>query len=193
MVNQQQGRRRNRGEDDDSSGLTERTVRINRVSKVVKGGRHLSFSAMVVVGDGEGKVGIGMGKADAVPDAIRKGSTFAQKSMIDVPMKGDTIPHEITVKFGGTVVMLKPARPGTGVIAGESVRAVVELAGIKDIVTKVRRSTNPTNVVKATLQGLQRMKDPEHEVSRRREFAQRLFTSSQEPAEPAEPAKLVEE
>ena len=193
MVNQQQGRRRNRGEDDDSSGLTERTVRINRVSKVIKGGRHLSFSAMVVVGDGEGRVGIGMGKADAVPDAIRKGSTYAQKSMIAVPMKGDTIPHEITVKFGGSVVMLRPARPGTGVIAGESVRAVVELAGIKDIVTKVRRSTNPTNVVKATLKGLQRMKDPEHEVSRRQEFAQRLFTSSQERAEPAEPAELVEE
>ena len=186
MVNQQQGRRRNRGEEDDSSGLTERTVRINRVSKVIKGGRHLSFSAMVVVGDGEGKVGIGMGKADAVPDAIRKGSTYAQKSMIEVPMKGDTIPHEITVKFGGTVVMLKPARPGTGVIAGESVRAVVELAGIKDIVSKVRRSTNPTNVVKATIQGLQRMKDPDTEVSRRREFAQRSITSSQETAENAE-------
>ena len=193
MVNQQQGRRRNRGEEDDSSGLTERTVRINRVSKVIKGGRHLSFSAMVVVGDGEGKVGIGMGKADAVPDAIRKGSTFAQKSMIDVPMKGDTIPHEITVKFGGTVVMLKPARPGTGVIAGESVRAVVELAGIKDIVTKVRRSTNPTNVVKATLQGLQRLKDPEREVSRRQEFAQRLFASTQETIETAETAELAED
>ena len=99
MVTQQQSRRRNRPEEEDT-GLTERTVRINRVSKVIKGGRHLSFSAMVVVGDGEGKVGIGMGKADAVPDAIKKGSTYAQKAMIDVPMKGDTIPHEITVKFG---------------------------------------------------------------------------------------------
>ena len=172
MVNQQQGRRRNRGEEEDS-GLTERTVRINRVSKVIKGGRHLSFSAVVVVGDGEGRVGIGMGKADAVPDAIRKGSTYAQKSLIQVPMKGDTIPHEVTVKFGGSLVMLRPAPPGTGVIAGESVRAVVELAGIKDIVTKVRRSTNPTNVVKATLEGLQRIKDPEEEISKRRNFAQR--------------------
>jgi small subunit ribosomal protein S5 len=128
---------------------------------------------MVVVGDGEGKVGIGMGKADAVPDAIRKGSTFAQKNMIEVPVKGDTVPHEVTVKYGGTIVMLKPAPPGTGVIAGESVRAVIELAGIKDIVTKVRRSTNPTNVVKATIEGLRSMKDPDAEVLRRREFAQR--------------------
>ena len=169
---EQQGRRRNRGDEEDS-GLPERTVRINRVSKVVKGGRHLSFSAMVVVGDGEGKVGIGMGKADAVPDAIRKGSTFAQKNMIEVPVKGDTVPHEVTVKYGGTIVMLKPAPPGTGVIAGDSVRAVIELAGIKDIVTKVRRSTNPTNVVKATIEGLRSMKDPDAEVLRRREFAQR--------------------
>ena len=182
MVNQQQGRRRNRGEEEDS-GLTERTVRINRVSKVIKGGRHLSFSAVVVVGDGEGRVGIGMGKADAVPDAIRKGSTYAQKSLIRVPMKGDTIPHEVTVKFGGSLVMLKPAPPGTGVIAGESVRAVVELAVIKDIVTKVRRSTNPTNVVKATLEGLQRIKDPEEEISRRRNFALRYSQDAEEPAE----------
>ena len=114
-----------------------------------------------------------MGKADAVPDAIRKGSTFAQKNMIEVPVKGDTVPHEVTVKYGGTIVMLKPAPPGTGVIAGESVRAVIELAGIKDIVTKVRRSTNPTNVVKATIEGLRSMKDPDAEVLRRREFAQR--------------------
>ena len=154
----------------DDSGLTERTVRINRVSKVVKGGRHLSFSAVVVVGDGEGSVGVGMGKADAVPDAIRKGSTVAQNAMISVPMNGDTIPHDITVKFGGSIVMLRPAPPGTGVIAGESVRAVVELAGIKDIVTKVRRSTNPTNVVKATLQGLQMLKDPKAEVTKRKDY-----------------------
>jgi len=173
---EQRGRRRNRGEPEDS-GLTERTVRINRVSKVVKGGRHLSFSAMVVVGDGDGRVGIGMGKADAVPDAIRKGSTVAQRNMIEVPIKGDTVPHEVTVKYGGSVVMLKPAPPGTGVIAGESVRAVIELAGIKDIVTKVRRSTNPTNVVKATMEGLQSMKDPEIELQRRREFAQRTELS----------------
>jgi small subunit ribosomal protein S5 len=179
MVNQQQSRRRNRPEEEET-GLTERTVRINRVSKVIKGGRHLSFSAMVVVGDGEGKVGIGMGKADAVPDAIKKGSTYAQKAMIDVPMKGDTIPHEVTSKYGGTIVMLKPARPGTGVIAGDSVRAVVELAGIKDIVTKVRRSTNPTNVVKATLEGLQKIRDPQVETARRRARSENVLTTDQE-------------
>ena len=152
--------------------MTERTVRINRVSKVVKGGRHLSFSAMVVVGNGEGRVGIGMGKADAVPDAIKKGSTYAHKNLLYIPMKGDTIPHEVTVKYGGTMVMLKPAPPGTGVIAGASVRAVVELAGVKDIVTKVRRSTHPTNVVKATMKGLQLLRDPELENARRKEFIQ---------------------
>jgi small subunit ribosomal protein S5 len=156
----------------DESGLTERTVRINRVSKVVKGGRHLSFSAVVIVGDGEGSVGMGMGKADAVPDAIHKGSTVAQKAMINVPMNGDTIPHDVTAKFGGSIVMLKPAPPGTGVIAGDSVRAVVELAGIKDIVTKVRRSTNPTNVVKATLKGLQMLKDPKIEIAKRKNYVQ---------------------
>jgi len=156
----------------DDSGLTERTVKINRVSKVVKGGRHLSFSALVIVGDGEGSVGMGMGKGAAVPDAIRKGSTVAQKSMISVSMNGDTIPHEVTAKFGGSIVMLKPALSGTGVIAGESVRAVVELAGIKDIVTKVRRSTNPINVVKATLQGLQILKDPKMEIEKRKNYVQ---------------------
>ena len=171
MTNQSQSGNSSESQRDDS-GLTERTVRINRVSKVVKGGRHLSFSAVVVVGDGEGSVGMGMGKADAVPDAIRKGSTVAQNAMINVPMNGDTIPHDITVKFGGSIVMLKPAPPGTGVIAGESVRAVVELAGIKDIVTKVRRSTNPTNVVKATLQGLQLLKDPKAEIAKRKNYVQ---------------------
>ena len=171
MVNQDNRTRRDRGGEEDG-GITERTVRINRVSKVVKGGRHLSFSAMVVVGNGEGRVGIGMGKADAVPDAIKKGSTYAHKNMLDIPMKGDTIPHEVTVKYGGTMVMLKPAPPGTGVIAGASVRAVVELAGVKDIVTKVRRSTNPTNVVKATMKGLQLLRDPELENARRKEFIQ---------------------
>ena len=169
MQEKQTGRRKDREEE---SPITERTVRINRVSKVVKGGRHLSFSAVVVVGDGEGRVGIGMGKASAVPDAITKGSAYAQKNMVEIPLKGDTIAHDVTAKFGGSLVMLKPAPPGTGVIAGESVRAVVELAGVKDIVTKVRRSTNPTNVVKATLKGLQMLKDPDSEIARSREYAQ---------------------
>ena len=107
-------------------------------------------------------------KAEA--DAIKKGSTYAQKNMVEIPVKGDTIAHDVEAKFGGTIVMLKPAPPGTGVIAGEAVRAVVELAGVKDVVTKVRRSTNPTNVVKATLKGLQMLKDPDEEVARRKEF-----------------------
>jgi small subunit ribosomal protein S5 len=113
-----------------------------------------------------------MGKAAAVPDAIKKGSTYAQKNMVHILVKGDTIAHDVVSKFGGTIVMLKSAPPGTGIIAGEAVRAVVELAGIKDVVTKVRRSTNPTNVVKATLNGLLMLKDPDQQIERRREFAQ---------------------
>ena len=151
--------------------LTERVVKINRVAKVVKGGRHLSFNAVVVVGDGEGRVGIGMGKADAVPDAVRKGATAARSNMISVCLKGSSIPHEITAKYGGSVVMLKPAAPGTGVIAGGSVRAVVELAGITDILSKARRSTNPVNVVKATFEGLRMLRDPKEEIAKRKELA----------------------
>ena len=153
--------------------LVERVVRISRVSKVVKGGRHLSFNAVVVVGDSGGHVGIGMGKADAVPDAVRKGAANARKNMVTVPLKDDrTIPHEVVSKYGGAEVMLKPAAPGTGVIAGGSVRAVVELAGVRYILTKARRSTNPVNVVKATLQGLQMLRDPELELRRRASLAE---------------------
>ena len=164
---------RDRAEGDEYP-LTERVVRISRVAKVVKGGRHLSFNAVVVVGDSDGHVGIGMGKADAVPDAVRKGATAARKNMITVNLKGNTIPHEIISKFGGAQVMMKPAAPGTGVIAGGSVRAVVELAGVKDILTKVRRSTNPVNVVKATFQGLSRLKDPEAELQWRKNQVERV-------------------
>jgi len=169
-------RRREFGGQD--SGLTERVVRISRVAKVVKGGRHLSFNAVVVVGDGEGRVGIGLGKADAVPDAVRKGATAATSSMINVPLKGTTIPHEITAKYGGAVVMLKPAVPGTGVIAGGSVRAVVELAGVKDILTKVRRSTNPVNVVKATMAGLSSLKNIDEERAKRQRVVEQGRTGS---------------
>ena len=147
--------------------FVERVVRISRVAKVVKGGRHLSFNALVVVGDGEGHVGIGMGKADAVPDAVRKGAANARKNIVQITLKGSTIPHEVLTKYGGALVMMKPASPGTGVIAGGAVRAVVELAGVRDILTKARRSTNPVNVVKATFEGLKSLRDPQEEIRKR--------------------------
>jgi small subunit ribosomal protein S5 len=154
--------------------LVERVVRISRVSKVVKGGRHLSFNALVVVGDSDSHVGIGMGKADAVPDAVRKGAANARKNMMTVTLKDRTIPHEVISKYGGSVVMLKPASPGTGVIAGGSVRAVVELAGVRDILTKARRSTNPVNVVKATFKALKMLRDPQEELRRRASLAEAM-------------------
>ena len=161
-------RRQQEQQDQDEMALTERVVRISRVAKVVKGGRHLRFNAVVVVGDGEGHVGIGMGKADAVPEAVRKGAVKARANMIEVPLNGSTIPHDIVSKYGASQVMLKPAAPGTGVIAGGSVRAVVELAGVRDILTKSRRSNNPVNVVKATFEGLKKLRLPEEEFAKRR-------------------------
>lgn len=141
--------------------LREKTVEIRRVAKVVKGGRRFGFSAMVVSGDGRGSVGFGLGKAAEVPDALRKAGEQARKSLIRLPLKGSTIPHDVAGKYGPTEVLMKPAPPGTGVIAGSAVRAVVEAAGIRDIVTKCIGSSNPGNVLKATFTGLLALRDPE--------------------------------
>ncbi len=163
--------------------FVERVVRISRVAKVVKGGRHLSFNAVVVVGDGEGHVGIGMGKADAVPDAVRKGAANARKNIVQITLKGSTIPHEVLTKYGGALVMMKPASPGTGVIAGGAVRAVVELAGVRDILTKARRSTNPVNVVKATFEGLKSLRDPREEIRKREALVESMAERARNQAE----------
>jgi small subunit ribosomal protein S5 len=158
--------------------LEERVVQINRVAKVVRGGRRFSFSAVVVVGDGGGHVGAGLGKAGEVPEAIRKGVEDAKKNLIRIPMVGTTIPHEVRQEFSASKVMLKPASQGTGVIAGGPVRAVVEAAGIRDILAKVHGSTNPVNVTRATLEALRSLRSAD-QLSAERGIPVRVRISGQ--------------
>lgn len=160
----------------ESLELEERVVQINRVSKVVKGGRRFSFSTVVVVGDGKGHVGVGMGKAAEVPEAIRKGTEAAKKNLIRIPLVNTTIPHEVITKFAATKVMIRPAAPGTGVIAGRGVRPVVEAAGIKDLLSKVYGSNNPINVVKASFQALSELMSLSEMARRRDMTTQELVT-----------------
>jgi small subunit ribosomal protein S5 len=167
MGRRQDGGRRRRGREEEGDELDERVVHIARTAKVVKGGRRFAFRAVVIVGDNNGKVGVGVGKAREVPEAIRKGAQRARNNMKLIPLAGTTIPHEVTTRFSAAKVMLKPASPGTGVIAGGGVRAVVEAAGIKDILTKSLGSANILNVVKATMQALDQLQDPASVAERR--------------------------
>lgn len=167
------GRGRGRGDRDqrqreeDSGGFSERVVHTRRIAKVVKGGRRLRFNALVVVGDGQGRVGAGMGKALAIPDAVRKGTAVARRSTVNIPIKGSTIPHEISVRKGASIVIIKPAPLGTGIIAAGAMRAMLELGGVQDVVGKSLGSRNPINIVQATMEALSLLRDPETERANR--------------------------
>ena len=172
---------RRRRDDRPGDDVVEKVVSINRVAKVVRGGRRFSFTAVIVAGDQKGKVGVGIGRANEVPEAIRKGATIARRNMITVPLREGTLPHPITHDFGASRVMLKPAAPGTGVIAGGGVRAILEAAGVRNVLTKSLGSNNVVNVVRATIEALQLLRDP---VEVRRE---RLALAGRLPAAPAAP------
>lgn len=163
----QRNNRNSSGADEEREEFDERVVDITRVAKVIKGGRRFAFRTVVVVGDNNGRVGVGIGKSRAVPDAIRKGTERARRNMRKVNLSGTTIPHEIVAEYGGAEIFLKPASPGTGVIAAGGVRAVLEAAGVKDILTKSLGSPNVLNVIRATLSGLERMKQAEQEAKNR--------------------------
>ncbi len=177
--------REQRPREDDSGGFTERVVHTRRISKVVKGGRRLRFNALVVVGDGQGHVGAGMGKALAIPDAVRKGNAVARRSTVTIPLKGSTIPHAISVRKGASIVIIKPAPPGTGVIAAGAMRAMLELGGVQDVVGKSLGSRNPINIVQATMEALSLLRDPVTERAIRMNAMTRSTNGATDTAAPA--------